>query len=197
MASSKNSKAEKKRKDAESTKKWSKTSGGGKEEEKKKIKKKVNKNKTSNGHVSDNRVLTVPSSSADSQEQLEEEDHEEVKSRSKSKQISNAKPKKGKRKQEEEEHENEEDVKMQRFPMNRIKTIIRAEHYDSRISHEAIFSINIATEKFLEQFTQDAYACCAQDRKKSLAYKHLYFVPEKLKAEDALKERSSAGTGEG
>lgn len=28
-------------------------------------------------------------------------------------------------------------------------------------------------DKFLEQFCEDAYECCAKDRKKSLAYKHL------------------------
>lgn len=28
-------------------------------------------------------------------------------------------------------------------------------------------------EKFLEQFSEDAYACCVKDRKKSVAYKHL------------------------
>ena len=28
-------------------------------------------------------------------------------------------------------------------------------------------------EKFLEEFTKDAHACCVQDHKKSLAYKHL------------------------
>ncbi|KAJ7947793.1 DNA polymerase epsilon subunit C-like [Quillaja saponaria] len=181
MASSKNFKAEKKPKDAESTKKLSKPSSERKEE------KKMINNKTSNSNVIDNEILIVPSSSTESQEDEEDEEAEEV--------------------------EENEDVKALRIPMNRIKMIITAGDYGSRFSNEAIFVINKATEKFLEQFTQDAYAyaCSVHDRKESLAHKHLSsvvgklrryeflldFVPDKLKAEDALKERNSVGPGAG
>nr|KYP68514.1 hypothetical protein KK1_022143 [Cajanus cajan] len=57
--------------------------------------------------------------------------------------------------------------------MNRIRTMIKGEDPDMRVSQEALLAINNAVEKFLEQFTQDAYASCVQDRKKSLHYKHL------------------------
>ncbi|XP_020214120.2 DNA polymerase epsilon subunit C [Cajanus cajan] len=98
---------------------------------------------------------------------------------------------------------NGEEAKTNVFPMNRIRTMIKGEDPDMRVSQEALLAINNAVEKFLEQFTQDAYASCVQDRKKSLHYKHLAhvvskqrrydflsdFVPEKVKAEDALRER--------
>jgi hypothetical protein len=35
------------------------------------------------------------------------------------------------------------------------------------------FYFNGLQDTFLEQFTKDAHACCVQDRKKSLGYKHL------------------------
>ncbi|KAI5391137.1 DNA polymerase II subunit B3-1 [Lathyrus oleraceus] len=108
---------------------------------------------------------------------------------------------------EEEEGVGEEEAKTNVFPMNRIRTIIKAEISDLRVSQEAILAINKAAEKFLEQLAQEAYACCAQDRKKYLSYNHLSnvvskqrrfdflsdFVPEKVKAEDALRETISRG----
>ncbi|KAH1141984.1 hypothetical protein GLYMA_12G069100v4 [Glycine max] len=104
---------------------------------------------------------------------------------------------------------NGEEAKMNVFPMNRIRTMIKGEDPEMRVSQEALFAINNTVEKFLEQFTQDAYAFCAQDRKKCLSYDHLAhvvskqrrydflsdFVPERVKAEDALRERSAAGKG--
>ncbi|KAL2983990.1 hypothetical protein AAZX31_12G066000 [Glycine max] len=102
---------------------------------------------------------------------------------------------------------NGEEAKMNVFPMNRIRTMIKGEDPEMRVSQEALFAINNTV--FLEQFTQDAYAFCAQDRKKCLSYDHLAhvvskqrrydflsdFVPERVKAEDALRERSAAGKG--
>ncbi|KAG6605541.1 Chromatin accessibility complex 16kD protein, partial [Cucurbita argyrosperma subsp. sororia] len=93
----------------------------------------------------------------------------------------------------------------------RIKKITRDENSDFRINQEALFLVNKATEMFLLQFCKDAYACCARDRKQSLAYKHLSsvvskrkrydflsdFVPEKLKFEDASKEIDMAESGKG
>ena len=97
-----------------------------------------------------------------------------------------------------------EDGKTNVFPMNRIRTMIKGEDPDMRVSQEAVLAINKAVviflflsfffflfclcfyaclifywfrlflqEKFLEQFTQDAYASCVQDRKKCLSYKHV------------------------
>ncbi|GMY10363.1 DNA polymerase epsilon subunit C-like [Fagus crenata] len=158
-------------------------------------------NKASNGTVSDSDdVVSIPSP---------------AKSAGSNKRTADTKSKKDKPKkqklQEEEVNDvvdKDEDAKTHRFPMNRIKMIIRSEDSDLRITHEALFVINKATEKFLEQFTNEAYACCVQDRKKSLAYKHLSsavcktrrfdflsdFVPEKIKAEDALAEIKLAET---
>nr|ACU18250.1 unknown [Glycine max] len=102
-----------------------------------------------------------------------------------------------------------EEGKMNVFPMNRIRTMIKGEDPDMRVSQEALLAINNAVEKFLEQFSQEAYAFCVRDRKKCLSYDHLAhvvskqrrydflsdFVPERVKAEYALRERSAAGTG--
>ncbi|KAF5447167.1 hypothetical protein F2P56_032737 [Juglans regia] len=210
MASSKQSAAEKKTKATKLTKSSKKQNGI--------VTTKRNpekNNKTANGTVShSNGFVSIPSSSVESQE-----DGEQGRSRSAgtSKRARVTKPTKGKRKQREEEvndvvgqreEEEEEvgekqDVKTHRFPMHRIKTIIRSENSDLRVTQEALFVVNKATEKFLEQFTKDAYSCCVGDRKKSLAYKHLSsvicttrrydflsdFVPEKIKAENALAER--------
>ncbi|KAE9620550.1 hypothetical protein Lal_00019604 [Lupinus albus] len=118
---------------------------------------------------------------------------------------------KPKRKREEHEHDEEDVSKTHAFPINRIRTVIKGEDPNSRVSHEAIIAINKATEKFLEQLTLDAYTRCVQERKKSLSYMHLAhvvskerrydflsdFVPGKVKAEDALKERYSGGSGGG
>lgn len=218
MASSKKSTAEKKRKETKPTKtpnKKSNTTTTKKDPEKNK--------KTCNGTV--NNAISIPSSSIESQE-----DEQQERSKSKSKSASTTKKanstasKKGKQKRRVEEvndvvHEEEEeigekevnDAKMHRFPMNRIKTIARSEDSGLRITQEALYLLNKATDTFLEQFTKDAHACCVQDRKKSLGYKHLSlvvskrsrydflsdFVPEKVKAQDALAERKVTETETG
>ncbi|XP_057449009.1 DNA polymerase II subunit B3-1 [Lotus japonicus] len=113
--------------------------------------------------------------------------------------------------EEEDEEEDIEEAKSHVFPMNRIRTMIKGEDPEARVSTEAILAINKAAEKFLEQFTQEAYTRAVQDRKKSLSYNHLAhvvskqrrydflsdFVPEKVRAEDALREISSRGNGGG
>ncbi|KAJ6309693.1 hypothetical protein OIU76_014598 [Salix suchowensis] len=112
---------------------------------------------------------------------------------------------------DEPEEQREEDGTACRFPMARIKRIIKSEDSDSLLSQDVVFLVNKATEKFLEQFSDEAYDFSVQDRKKSLAYKHLStvvskrrrfdflsdFVPGKLKAKDALADRKLAMTGEG
>ncbi|EPS64590.1 hypothetical protein M569_10191, partial [Genlisea aurea] len=91
------------------------------------------------------------------------------------------------------------DSVLYRFPMNRVKSIIKEEIPDLRISPEAVFLINRASEKFLQLFSKEAYACAFLDRKNHISYHHLSsivtkrkrfsflsdFVPEMLKAEDA------------
>ncbi|GMI89161.1 hypothetical protein HRI_002585400 [Hibiscus trionum] len=104
-----------------------------------------------------------------------------------------------------------EEATVCRFPMNRIKRIIKSEDSSLAISQDVVFLVNKATEMFLEKFSKDGYKCSVKDRKKSLSYKHLAtvaherkrydflsdYVPQKIKAEDALKEMNSTETWEG
>ncbi|PON80378.1 Transcription initiation factor [Trema orientale] len=196
MASSKKSVSEKRSKETKTKKKPSKESTKKKASKGSSAKRKNDKKKTTNGAVNEDEVPPTPSSSSDSQAKVE--NGVEVTQNG----TSNKKPKKGKRERK-EEFEEKEDAKMNRFPMERVRRIIRSEDSDMRISNEAVFLVNKATEKFLEKFCGEAYASAVKDRKKSLAYKHLSsvvnkrkrydflsdFVPEKIKAEDALAER--------
>ncbi|XP_011089889.1 protein MNN4 isoform X1 [Sesamum indicum] len=186
--------------------------------------------KTANDDASseETEVLVVPSSSTESQndevvgssEEAEEDDVSERSPSDEDEKEEKKKPKsikkKGKRKdvknkgkrrsrkaaEEEEKRENA----LYRFPMNRVSRIIKSENSDLRISQEAVFLINRASEKFLQLFCREAYACTFLDRKNYTAYNHLSsvvskrkrfdflsdFIPEKLKAEDALAENPEA-----
>ncbi|XP_054813891.1 DNA polymerase II subunit B3-1 [Prosopis cineraria] len=209
MASSKNSKTEQKSEAASSFKTAKKAAKPRKEKNLNK-KNKSNKNKLGNSNVKEeDREIVVPSSSTGSREKAQEEGRQDDKTEITNGRTSATKPKKdrvkGIKHDDEDEAEGKGDAKGNVFPMNRIRTIIRGQDLDLRISQEAIFVINRATEMLLEQFTRDTYATCVRDRKKSLAYKHLSsvvskqsrydflsdFVPEKIKAEDALRERNS------
>lgn len=83
------------------------------------------------------------------------------------------------------------------FTMSHIRTIINLEDPDLRVSKDALMAVNTAAvgfysfssfsmslsfvasllislqETFVEQFVQEAYTCCAEDRKKCLSYDHL------------------------
>ncbi|PQP94623.1 DNA polymerase epsilon subunit C [Prunus yedoensis var. nudiflora] len=164
-----------------------------------------NKNQISNGNVSDSDVEEIPSSSSESLKDTKQNEGKITKTPTPKSKKSNKK-RKQKQEEEEEEVEEKEEVKSYTFPMERVKRIIRSEDSEMRISHDAVFLVNKATEKFLQKFCEDAHACCVKDRKKSLAYKHLSsvvskrkrydflsdFVPEKIKAEDALAKRTLA-----
>ncbi|XVE79065.1 hypothetical protein DITRI_Ditri14bG0027800 [Diplodiscus trichospermus] len=154
-----------------------------------------------NGTLVVSEVIAAPSSSTDSRE--EENGNKSNK---------NVKPNKRKQKENfEENDEEEEEATMCRFPMKRIKRIIKSEDSRMAISQDVVFLVNKATEKFLEKICEDGYKCSVKDRKKSLSYKHLSmvvregkkydflsdYVPEKIKAEDALKKKNMTGTGSG
>ncbi|XP_050370074.1 DNA polymerase II subunit B3-1 [Argentina anserina] len=156
------------------------------------------KKKTSNGTVA---AVKAPNSSK-SQKNREQNGAKSTKTLSpKSKQN-------GKRVKEEEVEE-KEDATSYTFPMERVKRIIKAEDSDLRINYDAIFLINKAAELFLEKFSGDAHKCCVKDRKKALAYKHISsvvckqkryeflsdFVPEKIKAGEALAKRKQLQEG--
>ncbi|RID57082.1 hypothetical protein BRARA_F00488 [Brassica rapa] len=95
-----------------------------------------------------------------------------------------------------------EDAKMIRFPMNRIRRIMRSDNSAPQIMQDAVFLVNKATELFIERFSEEAYGSSVQDKKKFIHYKHLSSVvsneeryefladcvPEKLKGEVALEE---------
>ncbi|ESQ36096.1 hypothetical protein EUTSA_v10008787mg [Eutrema salsugineum] len=95
-----------------------------------------------------------------------------------------------------------EDAKTIRFPMNRIRRIMRSDNTAPQIMQDAVFLVNKATELFIERFSEEAYESSVQDKKKFIHYKHLSSVvsneeryefladcvPEKLKAEVALEE---------
>ncbi|KHG15987.1 dna polymerase epsilon subunit c [Gossypium arboreum] len=157
------------------------------------------KNKSSNGIPVKSQVITDPSSSSESEPQENRNNyHKNVKLNSK-------------RKRKEEVDEEEEEAKVCRFPMNRIKRIIKTEDSHMAVSQDVVFLVNKAAELFLEKFCEDGYKCSIKDRKKSLSYKHLStvvheqkrydflsdYVPQKIKAEDALKVMNLAETGEG
>ncbi|XP_038902902.1 DNA polymerase epsilon subunit C [Benincasa hispida] len=219
MASSKKSSTEAKSKEAGTSKPTPKTKTHNNarksdKDDSNKKKKKKKKISTINGSVKDNEALaTSPPGSASASEEVDaDEDRAETTSgkpnTSKSKKVQRNHVKKEENGYAAEEEEEAEE-KIYKFPMHRIKKIMRDENSDLRINQEALFLVNKASEMFLVQFCKDAYACCAQDRKKSLAYKHLSsvvckrkrydflsdFVPEKLKFEDALKERNMAESG--
>ncbi|KAJ9188872.1 hypothetical protein P3X46_000228 [Hevea brasiliensis] len=176
-------------------------------QEKEKKKKKKKHNKTANGTISEPvEVLMIPSSSCDSQESQDETGEENAKSLEPKNQSSKSpKPKKSNKRKKKAEADNEdgEDGTMCRFPMARIKRIIKSEDPGLQLTQDVVFLVNKATEKFIEQFCEEAYGCSVRDRKNYLAYKHLSsavskqrrfdflsdFVPEKLKAEDALAQR--------
>ncbi|KAL5551599.1 hypothetical protein UlMin_001775 [Ulmus minor] len=128
-----------------------------------------NSKKLSNGGVSNGEVRIPSSLSSDTQH--EEENGVEITSApTSSKKTANGKQK-GKRKIEGEVEE--EEVKTNLFPMERIRRIVRSEDSGLRISNDAFYLVNKATEKFLEKFCEEAYTSSVKDRKKSIAYKHL------------------------
>ncbi|KAF5727445.1 putative Nuclear factor Y [Tripterygium wilfordii] len=119
--------------------------------------------------------------------------------------------KKRKREEKDEEFENgKEDSKLCRFPMNRIKRVVSDENPALNIKQDALFLVNKATEKFLEQFCEEGYEFSVRDCRKYLDYKQLVsvvsqdkrfdflldFVPKKVRAEDALAERKLTELGQ-
>ncbi|XP_047971673.1 cilia- and flagella-associated protein 251-like [Salvia hispanica] len=139
------------------------------------------------------------------QEQEQEDEDEETKPNSVNRKgkRDNAKSK-GKKRSRKEEDESEAEEKGENaqyvFPMKRINRIAKVENPDRKFFQEAVFVINKASEKFLQVFCKEAYACAFLEKKKQIAYNHLSsvvskrkrfqfisdFVPEKTKAKDAL-----------
>ncbi|KAF8039811.1 hypothetical protein BT93_B2120 [Corymbia citriodora subsp. variegata] len=165
----------------------------------------------SNGAAREPEVLVVPSSSTESQGGGGGGGGGEREPKLREERVAGSAAVQKKRKHQEREDgdESRDDSKLCIFPMNRIRTIAKSEESDLRINHEAYFVINKASEKFIEQLCEDAYAVtAARDRKRSFKYQHLSslvckwkrydflsdFVPEKMKAEDALAERKPEET---
>lgn len=124
-----------------------------------------------------------------------------VKGSGKKDEVELKKVKKSKVKKEEAVEENENGADYV-FPMNRVTRIVKSENSDVKLSAEAAFLFNKASEKFLELFSKEAYACASKDGKRKIEYQHLSslipgnkkfdflsdFVPAKVKVADALKE---------
>ncbi|KAL3829174.1 hypothetical protein ACJIZ3_017976 [Penstemon smallii] len=152
----------------------------------------------------------VRESSEDRRSSTDEDDEKEekvvMKKKGKIEKVKIKKEKKRKNEDEEEESEEKSETTLYRFAMNRVSRIIRSDNSNLKISQEAVFLINKASEKFLELFSKEAYANAFLDRKNYVCYNHLSsvvskrrrfdflsdFVPEKVKAEDALNKMSEA-----
>ncbi|KAI9077086.1 hypothetical protein K1719_040908 [Acacia pycnantha] len=164
-------------------------------------------NKRGDSNVKDDKVSIFPSSTITT-ELLEGGKGPEIDDNGATNGRNNGtRPKKGKRNQLDDDYkvEEKENAKTNELPMSRIKRIMKAEDPELRVSEEAIFVISKATVKFLKQFTRESHACSVQDRKKFLGYQRLSdvvskqrrydflldYVPEKLKAEDALRKRAA------
>ncbi|XP_042419399.1 protein PXR1-like [Zingiber officinale] len=99
------------------------------------------------------------------------------------------------------------------FPMSRVRRLMRLEGGNANvtitgIASNAVFLVNKASEMFLEKFVEDSYSRGTKRQKKSLNYNDLSstvhgqkgyeflsdFVPEKMRAEDALKAMASVET---
>lgn len=150
MASSDNSKTEnkKKTKNAETSKSVTKVKKESDSEKKNKEKNKKKKLNLSNGNLKQHRdkPLIAPCSSSKFKQHNQKQEKEEDNTVVTDGRISGTKPKKPKRKQE--EHEEEEDAKTPAFPINRIRTMIKGEDPDLRVSQEAILAINKAAVNF-------------------------------------------------
>ncbi|GFP80993.1 hypothetical protein PHJA_000242600 [Phtheirospermum japonicum] len=158
---------------------------------------KARKTATDDASSEENEVLVAPSSSTESQnddvfESSEAEDDrvdekaEKKNSKSKEEKMPPKSPKrktekedakdKGKKRSKKEENDVEPDAEEKSdnaFPMNRISRIIRSDNPNIRISQEAVFLINRASEKFLQLFCREAYACSFLEDKTYTAYNHL------------------------
>lgn len=139
MASSRKPVPEKKSKE---TKKKANKGNNGKRNDKK-------NSRTCNGTVSSKKASPIPSSSSESQRETEDEvEITKTPTSSSKSRKGNQKGKAGR----EEEVGDKENVKMHKFPMDRIRRIARSEDSDLRISTEAIFLVNKATVIFLPRF---------------------------------------------
>ncbi|KAI4385506.1 hypothetical protein MLD38_003524 [Melastoma candidum] len=93
------------------------------------------------------------------------------------------------------------DTRSCRLPLNRVRTMVRSDDPNIRVTNESYFLICKATEYFIEQLCDDAFSLAASHGlKKLLKYDHLAslvynmdrydflsdYVPLKIKAKDAL-----------
>lgn len=166
----------------------------------------VNDEVADSSAAEDDEVERRSSSDEEEEEEVIEEKPKSVRKRGK-KDDAKSKGKKRSRKEEDElEAEEKRENALYTFPMKRISQIIKSDTPDLKISQEAVFVINKASEKFLQLFSREAYACTFLDKKKHTAYNHLSsvvskrkrfeflsdIVPEKVKAEEALAQEVEA-----
>ncbi|KAG0041788.1 hypothetical protein BGZ83_001316 [Gryganskiella cystojenkinii] len=73
------------------------------------------------------------------------------------------------------------------LPVARVKRIIKEDKDIGLVSNDAVFLISLATEFFLESFTQKAFNLAKIDKKKSVFYKHLDVIPKSMPLTEALE----------
>ncbi|GJJ79060.1 DNA polymerase epsilon subunit 4 [Entomortierella parvispora] len=92
------------------------------------------------------------------------------------------------------------------LPVARIKRIIKEDKDIGLVSNDAVFLISLATEYFLESFTQKAFNLAKIEKKKSVFYKHLAtavtqhdsleflqdVIPKTMPLSEALERRQTA-----
>ncbi|CDP07129.1 unnamed protein product [Coffea canephora] len=163
------------------------------------------KNKKSGGAGSSSTPKEVEKKKSQGKKKAVAEEEEREQESSGKKEMKNSKKKKNMVAVEEGDDENEREEGPQcKFPMNRIQKIMKDHDASARLAQEAIFLANKASEKFLELYCREAYACAFLDHKKQVSYDHLAsvvskrkrfdflsdIIPQRVKAEDALAEVS-------
>nr|XP_027086393.1 chromatin accessibility complex protein 1 [Coffea arabica] len=165
----------------------------------------VDENKKSGGAGSSSTPKEVEKKKSKGKKKAVAEEEEREQESSGKKEMKNSKKKKNMVAVEEGDDENEREEGPQcKFPMNRIQKIMKDHDASARLAQEAIFLANKASEKFLELYCREAYACAFLDHKKQVSYDHLAsvvskrkrfdflsdIIPQRVKAEDALAEVS-------
>ncbi|KAG6760712.1 hypothetical protein POTOM_033892 [Populus tomentosa] len=149
------------------------------------------KSKTGNSSPREPVVLLLPSSSSSSSDSLEvteiegedDETKSGIKNRSmKSSKMNSANNAKRKGKDDDFDGEGEEDGTACRFPMARIKRIIKSEDSESLLNQDVVFLVNKATEKFLEQFSDEAYDYSVQDPSGNYPMAHIISKQETVES---------------
>lgn len=162
------------------------------------------KNKKSAGAGSSGAGVEVEKKGSKGKKKAVAEEEEREPERRGKKVMDNSKKKNKAPVEEDDDESGRENGSQCKFPMNRIQKIMKDQDASAKLAQEAIFLANKASEKFLELYCREAYACAFLDHKKQVSYDHLAsvvskrkrfdflsdIIPQRVKAEDALAEVS-------